>query len=207
MEKVYVNDDGTLKFEVTGLSYLDHSSLDRIKLLNLSESILLVPDPNNKFDSQAIQVKTANDSTFIGYVNREALEYIHMILKSDTKYEASICRKTEHDIPYIWILVKFEDIELISESDENNFGEDVDYVETVYNISPDDADYFDIDDIRDEDDDAMLELNSMFLLESINSNEDIKDWYNDLKEDRMYKVKYLKKRIKARVEKEGFKFS
>ena len=96
--------------------------------------------------------------------------------------------------------------EVINSMYDSDYGEDIAFVEEIYNVDIDDPDYYDIDEIRAEDDDNMLDLSTKFVLEEIVLDEDIQEWYEEIKELREHKVKYLKMRIKDMVKKEGFNF-
>jgi len=102
----YINDDNTLKFEVSGLTHLTETELAKVKILKKNESkVVLEPEPNNEYDANAILVKT-EDGSKIGYVNKDALPFVHSVIDRITKCQIS--KLSDHDIPYVWVFIVYD---------------------------------------------------------------------------------------------------
>lgn len=102
----YINDDNTLKFEVSGLTHLTETELAKVKTLKKNESkVVLEPEANNEYDANAILVKT-EDGSKIGYVNKDALPFVHSVIDRITKCEIS--KLSDHDIPYVWVFIVYD---------------------------------------------------------------------------------------------------
>ncbi|MDR2004942.1 MAG: HIRAN domain-containing protein [Prevotella sp.] len=202
MEKVYINDDQTIKFEISGVNYLPESTLLKLKSMDLYEEVKLKPDPNNKYDPDAIKVCTP-DGVMIGYVNSDALEIIHELLNSGVYYECKICRISDHKNPYIWVLVDHDEFK---EGSENEYGEDLLFINKLYNIPDNDQDATPIEHIRSDDDDNIEELELLLSKKKIKSDAELLNWYNDLVPKREYTTKYLKQRISKKAKEYNLNF-
>jgi hypothetical protein len=102
----YINDDNTLKFEVSGLTHLTETELAKVKTLKKNDSkVVLEPEPNNEYDANAILVKT-EDGSKIGYVNKDALPFVHSVIDRITKCQIS--KLSDHDIPYVWVFIVYD---------------------------------------------------------------------------------------------------
>ncbi|MDO9152693.1 MAG: HIRAN domain-containing protein [Paludibacter sp.] len=102
----YINDDNTLKFEVSGLTHLTETELAKVKTLKKNDSkVVLEPEPNNEYDSNAILVKT-EDGSKIGYVNKDALPFVHSVIDRITKCQIS--KLSDHEIPYVWVFIVYD---------------------------------------------------------------------------------------------------
>jgi hypothetical protein len=104
----YDNLDGTIKFEIVGIKYLPPESIERIKQLSINEQVCLVLEPENKYDSHAILV-VSREGMNLGYVPQSALDRVHDIIASGVNYFCKVTRRTEHEIPYLWVLLVAED--------------------------------------------------------------------------------------------------
>jgi len=103
--KYYINEDNTLKFEVSGINHLSETELAKVKSLKKFDSkVILEPEPNNEYDSNAILVKTV-DGSKIGYVNKDALPFVHSVINRITKCEVS--KISDHDVPYVWVFIVY----------------------------------------------------------------------------------------------------
>lgn len=103
--KYYINEDNTLKFEVSGITHLSETELAKVKTLKKFDSkVILEHESNNKYDPNAILLKT-EDGSKIGYVNKDALPFVHSVIDRITKCEVS--RISDHDIPYVWVFIVY----------------------------------------------------------------------------------------------------
>jgi len=102
----YINDDNSLKFEVAGVNHLTETELSKVKTLRaLYSNVILTAEPDNEYDANAIIVKT-EDGCKIGYVNKDALPYVHLVLNRMNK--CVISKLSDHDIPYVWVLIAYD---------------------------------------------------------------------------------------------------
>jgi len=72
----------TIHFNITGLK---HSSI----VGDLNKKVMLVPDPNNVYDSNAVRVMNS-DNQMIGYVKRALSHHIFLLLSNDQSNFATI---------------------------------------------------------------------------------------------------------------------
>lgn len=74
-------------------------------MIPYKSKVFLFPEPQNKFDSDAIIVKDENNNK-LGYVNNEVLPYVYKIF--DRIYNIYVSRVSDDEIPYVWIKMEYE---------------------------------------------------------------------------------------------------
>jgi hypothetical protein len=99
-----------------------------------------------------------------------------------------------------------EDEEYEYNEDENLYGENARFVDRLYDVDVDDENYDYIDTIRYDDDEIMEDMDSQLSRGHISSYDEFSWWYSDIENNNLLETKYLKKRIKNRLEKEGLPF-
>lgn len=85
------------RFFLHGLRWASPTALDRIARMKSNEVLSLVPEPQNKFDSQAVAVQTA-DGEPLGYVPRYLARDIGRLL-SDCSYIKLFVERVNGDAP------------------------------------------------------------------------------------------------------------
>lgn len=104
MPREFINEDGTIKFEITGSFYRENDEQERLKDLDLNELVYLKPEPENTYDSDAIAVYS-DDGYKMGYVPSSSLDDVHELLESSESYKCKVARISEHELPYVWVLL------------------------------------------------------------------------------------------------------
>ncbi|MBD5243169.1 MAG: hypothetical protein HDS60_03675 [Barnesiella sp.] len=90
--------------KVKGISYRSQEEICAARFCDLGDTLILAPEPSNEVDSNAIKVLTM-EGVHIGYVEACHSEYI--LSKIGHISECKIIRKTQHEIPFIDIGIKF----------------------------------------------------------------------------------------------------
>jgi hypothetical protein len=74
------------KFFLHGIRWMPETALERINRLESEESLNLMPDPQNKYDPNAVAVRTSSEPSLIGYVPRYlARDVGHLFADCDVK--------------------------------------------------------------------------------------------------------------------------
>ncbi len=78
-----VSDEGGYcnKFFLHGIRWMPTAAVDRVNRLKESERLLVMPDPCNQFDPNAVAVRTESERTLIGYVPRYLAQDVHKLLR------------------------------------------------------------------------------------------------------------------------------
>ena len=154
----------------------------------------------------------ANNSS--AKTSKEIFDVYDQIANDERRHKANdlatVRSRNEPNIVVSSVILNKNTGKLLGSDDDfveiNIFGEDAEFVDNLYDVGVDDNDFMDIDVIRSDDDDAMDELNSKLMSKEIKTEFELFNWYEDYKEFKQYKFKYLRKRIKARALKESIFF-
>jgi len=85
--RIEFNPDGSFEhiFFAHGLSHLTASANQRVMDLECGEKLYLCPDPQNKYDENAVLIRAENPTQVVGYCPRYLAADILLFLNQDTK--------------------------------------------------------------------------------------------------------------------------
>ena len=90
----------TSKFFLHGIRWMPTAAVDRIHRLHPNEQLFLMPDPYNRFDPNAVGVRTENERTLIGYVPRYLAHDVCQLLDGCARdYIELIVDRVNRDAP------------------------------------------------------------------------------------------------------------
>lgn len=92
--------------KVKGTSFRSPDEIAAARFCNLGDTLILEPEPDNDIDPYAVKVLTM-EGVHIGYVEASYSEQVFNNI--DHVSQCRISRKTQHDIPYIDISIKFSE--------------------------------------------------------------------------------------------------
>lgn len=191
-----------------GLLHRDNNAHKVARSLKKGQKLNLETDVNNSVDSNAVKV-LSQSGVFLGFVPKEIAPKIKALIDSKAQIKCIVNSTSDGVIPFIWLSIHPK--EIVSKSQpkakyiynyEDN-GESSLFVDRLYDIDYNDPLFDDIEDIKEEDNDAMFSLTTDFLLDKINDNADLKAWYKDELKLKSYTDKFLIERVRQRVRHEG----
>lgn len=115
----------SVEVKVKGTSYRSREEIGAARLCNIGDTIILVPEPDNEADSNAIKVFTM-EGFHIGYVEASLAK----LVKSNIYHigKCIVSKITHHDIPFINLTIEFS----------NDVVEQPHFIKKEYQCSPED---------------------------------------------------------------------
>ena len=96
-----------MDFAVKGLSYRNSDTWKEARELMVGDELYLEPEPNNKFDENAIIVKT-QQGTNIGYVESRRCKRVLWALSTSERIYCGVLRVTDDEIPFVYAILYFK---------------------------------------------------------------------------------------------------
>ena len=115
----------SVEVKVKGTLYRSRKEIGAARLCNVGDTMILVPEPDNEIDSNAIKVYTM-EGFHIGYIDAALAE----LVKSKIDYigKCVVSKITNHDIPFIYLTIEFS----------NDVVEQPPFIKKEYQCSPED---------------------------------------------------------------------
>lgn len=115
----------SVEVKVKGTSYRSREEIGAARLCNFGDTMILVHEPDNKTDSNAIKVYTM-EGFHIGYVDAALSEFVRS--KIDYIGKCVVSKISNHDIPFINLTIEFS----------NDVVEQPHFIKKEYQCSPED---------------------------------------------------------------------
>ncbi len=106
IKKFSWDSDGNFKhsFNSHGLRYFHHSVKEVVDNLNVDDELFLCLDKQNKFDKNAVIIRTENPKHLIGYVPQFLSSCISTIISNDENTIQAYVRNVSKDAPLAYLL-------------------------------------------------------------------------------------------------------